>query len=61
MSRPAVIELADRLDEVIAIQERLLALVQRQRPEIVAGRHSAVDALATEIETEVMRLSAVER
>ncbi len=61
MSRAAVIELADRLDEVIAIQERLLALVQRQRPEIVAGRHAAVDALATEIETEVLRLSAVER
>lgn len=61
MSRPAVIELAERLDEVAAIQERLLALVQRQRPEIVAGRHTAVDALATEIETEVMRLSAVER
>ena len=61
MSRPAVTELADRLDEVIAIQERLLALVQSQRPEIVAGRHSAVDAIATEIETEVLRLAAVER
>lgn len=61
MSRPAVIELANRLDEVVAIQERLLDLVQGQRPEIVAGRHSAVDAIATEIETEILRLAAVER
>ena len=61
MTRAAVIELADRLDEVIAIQERLLALVQSQRPEIIAGRHAAVDAIATEIETEVLRLAGVER
>lgn len=61
MTRAAVIELADRLDEVIEIQERLLVLVQSQRPEIIAGRHPAVDAIATEIETEVLRLAGVER
>ena len=53
--------LADHLDEVIASQERLLDLVQRQRPAIVAGRDTLVAALAAEIEVEVRRLAAVER
>lgn len=61
MTRRTVSELADRLDEAIAVQETLLELVQRQRPEIVAGRHTVVDAIAGEIETEVGRLSAIER
>lgn len=61
MTRATVIELAERLDEVISSQERLLEMVQRQRPEIIAGRHAVVDAIAQEMESEVRRLSAVER
>lgn len=61
MTRRSVSDLAALLDEVIVSQERLLAMVQRQRPEIVAGRHPAVDAIAAEIETEVRRLSEIER
>lgn len=61
MTRATVTELAGWLDEAIAVQERLLEMVERQRPEIVAGRHSVVDVIAGEIETEVRRLSAVER
>jgi len=59
--RATVTELADRLDEAVVVQERLLALVQRQRPEIVAARHEAVDAIAGEIEIEVRRLSGIEK
>lgn len=61
MARATVTELADRLDEVIDAQAKLLEMVQRQRPEIVAGRHAVVDAIASEMETEVRRLSAAER
>jgi flagellar biosynthesis/type III secretory pathway chaperone len=61
MIRAHVTALADRLDEVIDSQQKLLAMVKRQRPEIVAGRHAVVDAIAGEIETEVRRLSASER
>jgi len=61
MIRTHVTELADRLDEVIDSQQKLLAMVKRQRPEIVAGRHVVVDAIAGEIETEVRRLSSSER
>ena len=39
-----VSDLAARLDEAYEAQERLLDLVTRQRPEIVAARHEAVDA-----------------
>jgi hypothetical protein len=61
MSQAAVAALAAELDEAVACQERLLALVERQRPEIVAGRHPAVDAIASEIEVEVRRLAGIER
>lgn len=61
MTRASVSELAERLDEAIVSQERLLELVERQRPEIVEGRHAMVDEIAEEIETEVRRLSAIER
>jgi hypothetical protein len=61
MIAPAVAELAARLDEAHASQARLLALVTRQRPEIVAANHEAVDAIAAEIEVEVRRLAAVEK
>lgn len=61
MTAAAVAALAAELDEAVACQERLLDLVRRQRPEIVAGRHAAVEALASEIEVEVRRLAAVER
>lgn len=61
MIRPAAQELADHLDESIAVQERLLELVQRQRPAIVSGHHDRVDALAGEIEIEVRRLAAAEQ
>ncbi len=61
MSRSTVMELVERLDEAILVQARLLELVTRQRPEIVAGRHVVVDSIAVEIETEVRRLSAIER
>lgn len=61
MSRPAVRELAARLDEVVGAQGRLLDLVERQRPPIVAGRHEQVDALAGEIELELRRLAGMEK
>jgi flagellar FlgN protein len=61
VSHAAAAALAAELDEAVACQERLLALVQRQRPEIVAGRHGAVDAIAGEIEVEVRRLAGIER
>jgi len=56
-----VSDLAARLDEAYEAQERLLELVTRQRPEIVAARHEAVDAIAGEIEFEVRRLSGIEK
>jgi flagellar biosynthesis/type III secretory pathway chaperone len=61
MTSPRAAALADALDEAIAVQERLLALVGDQRPAIVAARYELVDALASEIEIEVRRLSAVEK
>lgn len=59
--RPAVEALATTLDEAVAVQERLLALVQRQRPAIVSGAHDRVEAIAAEIEVEVRRLAAAEQ
>lgn len=61
MSAVAIVELAERLDESIAIQERLLELVRRQRPAIVSGRHAEVESISAAIEVEVMRLAGVER
>lgn len=61
MTRPGVTELGERLDEVIAAQSRLLALVERQRPAIVAGRHEDVEAVAGEVELELRRLAGVEK
>ncbi|MBY0398185.1 MAG: hypothetical protein K2X91_17200, partial [Thermoleophilia bacterium] len=59
--RAAVADLAACLDEAVAVQERLLELVNRQRPAIVGARHAEIDVLAAEIETEVRRLAAAER
>lgn len=61
MIRPAAKELADRLAEAVESQGRLLAMVQRQRPAIVEGRHQEVDDLSAEIELEVRRLAGIEK
>lgn len=62
MSRDAAVTaLAERLDEALESQRRLLELVVEQRPAIAGGRHERVDAIAGEIELEVRRLSAIEQ
>ncbi len=61
MIRAAAHELAERLAEVVRVQEALLDLVGRQRPAIIAGRLDEVDALAADIELEVRRLAGIER
>jgi hypothetical protein len=61
MSRATAQDLADRLAEVVQVQERLLELVRRQRPAIVEARHEDVDAIAAEIELEVRRLAGIEK
>ena len=61
MIRSTARGLADRLAEVVQAQERLLELVQRQRPAIVEARHGDVDAIASDIELEVRRLAGVEK
>jgi hypothetical protein len=62
MSRDAAVTvLAERLDEALESQRRLLALVVEQRPAIAGGHHLEVDAIAGRIELEVRRLSAIEQ
>ena len=45
--RDSVSHLAGCLDDVIDIQERLLDVLEQQRPAIVEGRHREVEALHT--------------
>lgn len=59
--RESAEHLADCLDDVIDVQERLLAVLTAQRPAIVEGRHDAVEALAHQTEVEVRRLAVAER
>lgn len=62
MSRDAAVTaLAERLDEALESQRRLLEMVVEQRPAIAGGRHEDVDAIAGRIELEVRRLSAIEQ
>lgn len=62
MSRDAAVStLAERLDEALESQRRLLALVQEQRPAITTGRHQQVNDIAARIELEVRRLSSIEQ
>ena len=59
--REAAAHLADCLDDVIDVQERLLDVLTAQRPAIVEGRHDAVETLAHQTEVEVRRLAVAER
>lgn len=59
--RDSVSHLAGCLDDVIDIQERLLGVLEEQRPAIVEGRHRDVEALAQRIEVEIRRLAVAER
>ncbi len=59
--RESVSHLAGCLDDVIDIQERLLDVLEQQRPAIVEGRHRDVEALAQRTEIEIRRLAVAER
>lgn len=59
--RESAAHLADCLDDVIDVQERLLVVLTAQRPAIVEGRHDAVEAMAHQTEVEVRRLAVAER
>jgi len=58
--RERVIELISCLDELIEIQERLLAGVIRQREAIAGGDQDLITAAATDLEADVLRLGALE-
>lgn len=55
-----VADLAARLDEAIEVQEALLAKLQAQRLAIVAADHEAIGMIAAQMETDVLRLGAIE-
>lgn len=59
--RDSAAHLADCLDDVIEVQERLLTALVDQRPAIVEGRHRDVESLAQQIEIEIRRLAVAER
>jgi flagellar biosynthesis/type III secretory pathway chaperone len=59
--RDSVSHLAGCLDDVIDIQERLLDVLEQQRPAIVEGRHREVEALSQRTEIEIRRLQVAER
>lgn len=59
--RDSVVQLHDCIEDLIEVQERLLANLLDQRPAIVEGRHSAVQQLAQRCEVEVRRLAVAER
>jgi hypothetical protein len=52
--------LAACLDELIAVQERLLLAVVRQRGAIASGRRAAVEETAMAMESDILRLGALE-
>lgn len=59
--RESAAHLADCLDDLIDVQERLLAVLTAQRPAIIEGRHTDVEAMARQTEVEVRRLTVAER
>lgn len=59
--RECISHLAGCLDDVIDIQERLLGVLEEQRPAIVEGRHRDVETLAQRTEVEIRRLAVAER
>jgi hypothetical protein len=58
--RERVTELATCLDELIGIQERLVAGVIRQRDAITTGDQDLIREAAAEMEQDVLRLGALE-
>jgi flagellar biosynthesis/type III secretory pathway chaperone len=59
--RESTTHMAECLDEVLAVQERLLTKLLAQRPAIIEGRHREVESLAQQTEIEVRRLAVAER
>lgn len=59
--RHNVVQLAECLEDVVEVQERLLAALLEQRPAIIQARHAAVDELAQRCEIEIRRLTVAER
>lgn len=59
--RESIIRLSECLEDVIEVQERLLASLLDQRPAIIEARHAAVEQLAQRCEIEIRRLTVAER
>lgn len=59
--RESAMQLADCLEEVVAVQERLLTKLVAQRPAIIEGRHADLESLSQQTEIEVRRLAVAER
>ncbi|MCB0882552.1 MAG: flagellar export chaperone FlgN [Thermoleophilia bacterium] len=58
--RDSVIALAECLDLAIEVQERMLGCLQTQRRAIIAADHAEIEAAATEMEGELLRLGGIE-
>lgn len=59
--RHNVVHLSECLEDVVEVQERLLASLLDQRPAIIESRHVAVEELAQRCEIEIRRLTVAER
>lgn len=58
--RDSVIELAECLELSIEVQERMLACLQDQRRAIIAADHVQIEAAASAMEGELLRLGGIE-
>lgn len=61
MMRESVEHLADCLDDLVEVQERLLLALLAQRPAIIEARHRDVEQLSRRVEIEIRRLAVAER